>query len=180
MAGRRRDEVSRVAPSISLDQPLGLGEGRGQAATSGDLPILAAVACGQSLVEGHRELGGHAIVDRPRRGDHGGHACVEQSFHLRARRTAVEEDQLQSALLPQERGEPFGIGRAWLEGRLQEQAVPVGVTPKMENRDAVAMLLKDGVDPLERGLLFDHDVGNHPSLFQLVELVLERPSLDFQ
>ena len=121
-----------------------------------------------------------AIVDRPRRGDHGGHPRVEQSLHLGTRRTAVEEDQLQSALLPQERGEPFGIGRAWLEGRLQEQAVPVGVTPEMEERDAVAMLLKNGVDALERGLFFDHDVGDHPPLFQLVELVLERPSLDFQ
>src|SRR5271166_3197728 len=50
----------------------------------------------------------------------------------------------------------------------------------MENRDAVAMLLKDGVDALERGLFFDHDVGDHPPPFQLVELVLERPSLDFQ
>jgi hypothetical protein len=99
---------------------------------------------------------------------------------LGARRTAVEEDRLQSVLLPQERGEPFGIGRARLEGRLQEQAVPVGVTPEMEERDEVTMLQKDEVDALERGLLFDHDVGDHPPLFQLVELVLERPSLDFQ
>jgi hypothetical protein len=50
---------------------------------------------------------------------------------------------------------------------------------EMEDRDAVSILLKDGVDPPERGFLLDHDVRDQPALFQLLELILQRPSLDF-
>lgn len=181
LPGRSRGgEVSGLTPVRSPGEAGGLRESPCQIAASGDRPVLAAVARGQGLVQGRRERGGHPVVDRSGRGDHGGHARLEQSFDLRPRRTAVEEDQFQPALLPQERGEPLGEGRAQFERRLQEQAIAVGVAAEMEDRDPVAIGLKDGIDPLERGLFLDHEFVDQTTTFQFGELVLERPSLDFQ
>ena len=53
-----------------------------------------------------RRTAGHLVVDRAGRGDHRGDAGPEQVGHLGPGRAAVEEDQLQAPLAPQEPRKP--------------------------------------------------------------------------
>lgn len=59
------------------------------------------------LIKPSREIGGHAIIDRLRRRDHAPDTEVEQVFGLSLGRTPIQEDELQSLLLPQKRSQSF-------------------------------------------------------------------------
>ena len=88
-------------------------------------------------------------------------AGIQQVAHLALGGAAVEEDQLQPALLRQEAGQAAGVGRGRLAlGRLQQQPVAVGVAAEVEEGDAVAVarVLEHVQDVAGRGVLAQHQL----------------------
>ena len=94
----------------------------------------------EGRVEPPGELGRHRVVDRLVRGDDRRCARLDQPDHLGAGRAAIEEDEPEPAPAAEEGGQPAGGGDHGLaQGRLEQQAEALGVSPVMEDGDAVAI-----------------------------------------
>src|SRR5271165_2942368 len=134
-------------------------------------------AGGQLGVEGDREFPRDLIVDRPRRGDDGRHAGLQQTGDLGPRRAAVEEDQFQVASLAQERGQALGVRNpSPCSGRLEQEPVLPGMTAVMKDRHPIAMLGEDLEDLLETGVGPDDQLAQALSFGRLQD-GLKQPQL---
>lgn len=137
-------------------------------------------AGGQLGVEGDREFPRDLIVDRPRRGDDGRHAGLQQTGDLGPRRAGVEKDQFQVASLAQERGQALGVRNpSPCSGRLEQEPVLPGMTAVMKDRHPIAMLGEDLEDLLETGVGPDDQLAQALSFGRLQD-GLKQPQLPRQ
>ena len=120
---------------------------------------LNGVAGGEGLVELLGEVRGDLVVDRHRRGDDGSDAARKEGLHLRQRGAAVQEDQLQPALLAQELRQAGGVGHLRrARGGLQLQLGAAGMAAVVQDGDAVGVAGAQVEDVRDRRVLFLDDL----------------------
>ena len=105
--------------------------------------LLNGGSVGERMIKLLGKLRGYFIIDGNSSGDHRFNAAGKQFLHLIMRGAAVQKNQLQRFLLPQQLRQTGGVGHFRLaNASLQLQMRAAGVPAVVENRDAVGVAIE--------------------------------------